>query len=1337
MADLKAAASPGAEDAKAEANGGEPAAIADGSKAANAGSEGMEPDGNAPHADAGANGAAAPGAPADKPGGDAADDGKDDKSSSDSDSGDEEEDAGQDATKQKRGLLDRLRNLRGGDRGEAGASDTRKRTFDLTVALRGMQNVTTEKMLKVFFSISCNHESNHRRNVPGILPKFTGIYWLPKSEQKTLDVPLIIHNRRKMRLSYKDLAKFGVQIDMWQVSSWTFNTYYGVVRKSFADIVTREASQTILIKKKLNRQQLADKKKRSMVWEVATFDCIIQFEEYYRFILVGDHWSLDMTKVDCGDCRMTEKEFKKRMAKRNRLYFQVPPNKNVLVDRAGLGIFGGKPQNKFIHWNKNDPETGKPAFWNDVGRYHFLGTRTDLRQAYFIVSIYCGEPSPFTVKNPGLQAKSPLQSNATVWGKAMLTFTAILDISVLKGVVKQLKGVEMLKVGDLTGNMKCKELSIGVDENNVDLGNKWTKLYGPGQPQVSGTVTHLNKNEKHLVVKVKSCRYLPLSQPEKGCSNPLLRVKWDNMEQKCPQMFETVRPIFNFNFYFPVRSVFMKKLKGKKNVQDLWIAELGTKGSIKIEVWDDDRSTSDFLGKCEIDMADIMNSKLKEERDILGPIKAVKKNEDDDDDEDAPPPDTGKQWYQIPVKTRIYDCKNSGLPLQGSTIGGAAGIPTIYFETYFYQDIDKVKEVDDSEDVAGAKEDTFWKQVQRTFEFQMQYFQKSQYLVAFPNAIGAKDTMPKGGRNNPQSGEQVRRFTDMVVDFEGDGPEDLTPLMRFLVPIIVPESLSMPVDKIHWIHCLTWEVTSSKQLKTGLIPPDGWKPPSFILQKRKGAAQDHALVLCSLLMGASYEAYVCKGTVYAMMPAAEGHGEQLQLVEHCWVMTREEGWVTFWEPMNGKIYHLPNRYTEKVEEEEDTGKKKKKKKKAEDEEAIEEDPDDKPPELLWEGEAPDQKVMQEEIDALPTTKRQPKAKARVDSKRRNEIDISQQKKEKIIADRENLPIAPHKALLESNTLVNYLPYDSIDVVFNDRNIYANRQNHNPALILYDFPDEKEPFKEEDQWLAWLQPKDIKRMEEEDIDINALGDQNVSLQRPFSGDVAEQLRHEILSELEENLRLYRSKLGYDCMFDRSEYVLRELGNFLDMQELCATLDPDAIGKNRGEADISFKDGKLSNGQTFEEYVRKLLNNDEGYIKKILGGNHPTKAPELSHNKHGSVFLTSKQAKYANYRNQLKTRFAKLERMIDDFMDKKDEFPVKRDKELKGITVHFCCSDVDDIRSYLMNLEEYENLINVKDEEIVYVLQARVFPLSGGVQSVWVYVGAQVKCQEEKAKKKDDV
>lgn len=56
---------------------------------------------------------------------------------------------------------------------------------------------------------------------------------------------------------------------------------------------------------------------------------------------------------------------------------------------------------------------------------------------------------------------------------------------------------------------------------------------------------------------------------------------------------------------------------------------------------------------------------------------------------------------------------------------------------------------------------------------------------------------------------------------------------------------------------------------------------------------------------------------------------------------------------------------------------------------------------------------------------------------------------------------------------------------------------------------------------------------------------------------------------------------------------------------------------------------------------------------------------------------------------------------------------------------------------MNLEEYENLINVKDEEIVYVLQARVFPLSGGVQSVWVYVGAQVKCQEEKAKKKDDV
>jgi len=804
-----------------------------------------------------------------------------------------------------------------------------------------------------------------------------------------------------------------------------------------------------------------------------------------------------------------------------------------------------------------------------------------------------------------------------------------------------------------------------------------------------------------------------MSQPDKGCSNPYLRVKWDSMEQRCPRVMETLRPIFNFNFYFPVRSVYMDRLKRKKPanvVTELWKSELMCKGPLRIEVWDDDIASSEFLGRVIVDIADIMASKTKADRDMLGEVKSEKKGEDDDDD-DNPPPEVGKQWYQQPVKSRIFDAKTQGVPLQGSSLPGTTGTPIMMFEAYFYEDISQVKELAELGE-EGKTEDDFWNQKAKRFDFHNRYFQQEKYMIPFPNAVGAKDSQPKN-KLNPV-GEQLRRFTNMVTDPDGDGPDDLVPLMRFLTKIIVPESLSDPMDKMHWIHCLSWEPTSTKQLKQGLIPADGWHAPSFILQTRKGAAQDHAVVLCSLLWGQGMDAYVCKGTVHAMMPAAEGHAAQMQLVEHCWVMTREEGWVTFWEPMNGKLYHLPHRYTPKTKDASVVEVKKKKKKKEEDETAdLEDEEQERPPELMWEGEAPDSKIEQEDVDALPTTRRQPKAKTKVGAGRRQEIDVSQQKKDQIIRDRENLPIAPCKDLLiKESTLVNYLPYDSIDTVFNARNIYANRQNHHPALIKYDFPEEDDDFDEEELWYRYLRPQDYDEMNKLSIEIDVLGDQNVSLSRPLDSDKATDLRGSIVRELEENLRLYRSKLGFDCIIDKNDYVMRELENFLNMQELVSSLDPDAIGPKPGLSEVEFKD---------------IENKD--YMKKTFHRRIHTC------NKQGSVYMESSAPRYQQYRARLKQKFADLEKMIDDFRDKKDDFPVRKNKEFGGLTVHFSTSDVEDMRTYLMQLDRYKELINVKHDDIVYAIQCIVKPLAGGVQSVWVFVGAQRKIEPKKEEVKE--
>lgn len=54
--------------------------------------------------------------------------------------------------------------------------------------------------------------------------------------------------------------------------------------------------------------------------------------------------------------------------------------------------------------------------------------------------------------------------------------------------------------------------------------------------------------------------------------------------------------------------------------------------------------------------------------------------------------------------------------------------------------------------------------------------------------------------------------------------------------------------------------------------------------------EDHAVLLCSLLLGFGLDAYVCCGT------KAKG-------AVHCWVMTLStDGLVTFWESLNGHRY---------------------------------------------------------------------------------------------------------------------------------------------------------------------------------------------------------------------------------------------------------------------------------------------------------------------------------------------------------------------------------------------------------------------------------------------------
>lgn len=121
-----------------------------------------------------------------------------------------------------------------------------------------------------------------------------------------------------------------------------------------------------------------------------------------------------------------------------------------------------------------------------------------------------------------------------------------------------------------------------------------------------------------------------------------------------------------------------------------------SKSTLRIEVWDDDIACSEYLGGASVSVKDILMSKMKDERTMLGDTKAPSADDgdgDDDDDDAAVDDNKGKEWFQIPIKTRVFDCKTSGLNLVGSDLGGNTGPATVHFEAYFYPEITQIKEV--------------------------------------------------------------------------------------------------------------------------------------------------------------------------------------------------------------------------------------------------------------------------------------------------------------------------------------------------------------------------------------------------------------------------------------------------------------------------------------------------------------------------------------------------------------------------------------------------------------------------------------------------------------------
>ncbi|KAK3086421.1 hypothetical protein FSP39_018251 [Pinctada imbricata] len=117
------------------------------------------------------------------------------------------------------------------------------------------------------------------------------------------------------------------------------------------------------------------------------------------------------------------------------------------------------------------------------------------------------------------------------------------------------------------------------------------------------------------------------------------------------------------------------------------------------------------------------------------------------------------------------------------------------------------------------------------------------------------------------------------------------PVCSYVRPLRGGRLLDSPRHAARFVNLLHHERV---QALGGGSKPEQWTTMHAFLCRNRGDCEDHAVLLCSLLMGFGLDAYVCVGT------KAKG-------AVHTWVVTVSlDGTVTFWESLNGHRYiHQP------------------------------------------------------------------------------------------------------------------------------------------------------------------------------------------------------------------------------------------------------------------------------------------------------------------------------------------------------------------------------------------------------------------------------------------------
>ena len=573
--------------------------------------------------------------------------------------------------------------------------------------------------------------------------------------------------------------------------------------------------------------------------------------------------------------------------------------------------------------------------------------------------------------------------------------------------------------------------------------------------QQTGEVVVLRSDEQYVCVNVMRVDNVVLAL-DRGIVNSYVTVEWGGQTKQTRVVYNSYSPAFNETCFFPIIVPESVKSRAKEYIKCVQ-EDLETHSTITFNLWEigaDDAKNN--IGSCTF-FFDSLEEGKPDDRQYY--------------DE--------KTEQNVTTRQRIW----SGRRDLSTPFVAGGGTSHLYFEVYVLFEIEKElmyaglreRYHDKLPDKDWAFLDRIWDNEEREIQSNFPEETRRKFLLRQNDEYNREHLLPlflskmkypnKDKREAKKSGSETSQTQD---DEE---------IISYL-PIEKPEHIA------YFVSSIPFDPSAHSEI---------WASPDFLIAMGKGDIEEHALLLGNLLMGAE-DGEVGGGGLFSKRSTIPPLSSRVFLCigtlkethrEHIWVMTIEKNCrdVTFWEPSTGKSKRLERRIEQSNELSEylrqvDITKKKtktagdtataktKRGKKAEqseeeeeDEDEYESDEEDHRMQLDLAVKAEDVFIREDEIDSQYQRLDWKRVGRKTEKPKDTTNPVMEETKvpQSIISklekrDEEELKKATTmwvQPRVFPGTEEVMLPYRTIEVMFNNTNIYMNRQHYDPAKILYD------------------------------------------------------------------------------------------------------------------------------------------------------------------------------------------------------------------------------------------------------------------------------------------------